>query len=151
MVFRAVDAQYHRLLEDPSGDVPDELRIAGWDTIGERLPCVLVAEKLDTSRKDDTRVLGRLEACDEAELAAGPEALAVLLCGVNDGACIRVVSGIGCEARCRCAEDRDEVGAVSERVWGAGEPNGGDAWAEDGRLGDLHGDDRRGFIALGVV
>jgi len=151
VVFRAVNAEHHCLLEHPRGDVPRQLRISRGYAIGERLPCVLVAKELNAAREDDTRVLGRLETCYEAEMAAGPETLAGLLSGVNDCAGIRVVSGVGCKARRGRAEDGDEVGTVAERMWGTGEPDGGGACGEDGRLGDLHGNECRGLFAFGVV
>lgn len=151
VVFGTVDTQHYCLLERPSSDVPGELRIAGGDTIGERLPCILIAKELDAAGKNDTRVLNRLEACDEAEVTACPETFAVLLCGVDDSGGTRVVGGIGCEARRRCAKNGDEVRAVAERVWGAGEPDGGGAWSEDGGVGDLYGDECWGFFTVGVV
>ena len=132
VVLRAVDAEHPRLLERPSCDVPHELGVSGRYTVGERLPCVLVTKELNATREDDARVLGRLEACHEAELAAGPETLSVPLCGLNDSGGTGIVGGVGCEARRGSEENGDEVGAVAERVWGTGEPDGGSACGEDG-------------------
>ena len=132
VVLRAVDAEHHRLLEHPSGDVPRELGVSGRYTVGEGLPRVFVAKEVDAAREDDPRVLGRLEACHEAELTAGPESLPVPLCGVDDSASPSIVGGVGCEARRGCAENGDEVGTVAEGVWGTGEPDGGGACGEDG-------------------
>lgn len=151
VVLRAIDAEHIGLLERPCDDIPGELRIARRQAIGERLPCIRVTKEVDAAREDDTRILGRLKACDEAELAASPETLATLLSGVNDSTSTRIVGGVSCETGRGGAEDRDEVGAVAERVWDTGEPDGRGAWGEDGRLGDFDGDDRCGLITFGVV
>ena len=131
-MFGAVDAEDQVLLEDPSSDVPRKLRVSRGYIIGERLPSIRVAKELDAARKNDTRVLGCLEACDEAELATCPETLSSLFRSVDNSACTRVVGGVSCEARCGCAEDGDEVGTIAECVWGTGEPDGGSARRDDG-------------------
>ena len=132
VVLGMVDTEHHGLLEDPSSNVPRQLRVSGRDTIWERLPGILVAKELDAAREDDARVLGGLEASHEAKLATGPETLAALFCSVHEDAGTRVVGRVGCEAGRGCAEDGDQVRAISERVWGTREPDRRGACRENG-------------------
>ena len=123
VVGRVLYPKGKRLLERPRRNFPRKHRVPRGLSIGQRLVGVLVAEQVDAPGEHDTRVFEGLEASDEAELAACPEALAGFLGRVEDGVCAGVVYGVGCEALCGCPEDGYEVGTVAEGVWDTGEPH----------------------------
>ena len=127
MMLRSIDAKHLGLLERPRGHVPRQLRIPRGQAIGERFSGIRITEEVNAPRKDDARVLGGLKACDEAEVAAGPETLTDLFGGFEDGGSPNVVGRVGCKAGRGSAQDGDEVGGVAEGVWSAREPDGGDA------------------------
>lgn len=138
-VRRAINAQDVGLLERPSGNVLRELLVA------RELPWVrfrirkLVAEDRHAADPECTTVAGtrELEARDEAELRARPEALTATVGSINErvgaGVAIRVCS----EAFRRRSEDGDEERGGAVGVRGAREEDrrGGredGVWCADG-------------------